>query len=321
MRDYKSDVIDTLKKLYLLELSNKDRFKSRAYKNVLNQLQQTAQPIYSLEDMKAIEGVGKGILNRVDKIIKGKKITQLKYFDKKMEQINNIAKVQGIGDKKAKELVEKYNIKSVSELKRHPEHLNDLQKKGIKYYNAFSEKIPAKEIVKHCDFINKIVKEIDNKFIIIPVGSFRRKLAHVDKIDLVVTSKFNFNLKDIIDKLASNRYIKDEFVRGTSKFFGVCSLSNKLRHINILSIKYDKYPFALLYFTGPSLFNLKMRKFARDKGYHLSEHGLKHYRGESKNMYINKQLKSEKDIFNFLGLKYISPAQRNDNINLKDYLL
>jgi DNA polymerase/3'-5' exonuclease PolX len=72
-------------------------------------------------------------------------------------------------------------------------------------------------------------------------------------------------------------------------------------------------PFAILYFTGSGEFNKNMRIYAQKLGYKLNEYCLEKLDGdsvptghESKKIY----LKNEKEIFQFLKLKYVNPSDR-----------
>jgi DNA polymerase/3'-5' exonuclease PolX len=70
---------------------------------------------------------------------------------------------------------------------------------------------------------------------------------------------------------------------------------------------YQEYPFALLYFTGDFDINIQLRKKASELGYKLSEYSLTPIISSKK----APELYSEKEIFNFLGYKYIQPKNRN----------
>ena len=86
------------------------------------------------------------------------------------------------------------------------------------------------------------------------------------------------------------------------------------RRIDFMLTQEHEYPFALLYFTGSGPFNVAMRNFALSKGYSLSEYGLKDANGK----FVGDAFRTEEDIFEFLGLKYIPPEQRINinNVNM-----
>ena len=67
----------------------------------------------------------------------------------------------------------------------------------------------------------------------------------------------------------------------------------------------------MLYFTGSGEFNKNMRLFAKKKGYKLNEYGL--YKiGKDKELKMKTH--TEKDIFTLLGLDYIEPQNRTENV-------
>ena len=86
---------------------------------------------------------------------------------------------------------------------------------------------------------------------------------------------------------------------------GICKLqNNELFRIDIRFIPYSSFYSAILYFTGSKDFNKKMRQVAINLGYTLNEYGLFN---KKKQFSVN----SEKDIFDYLGLEYIKPSERN----------
>ena len=83
----------------------------------------------------------------------------------------------------------------------------------------------------------------------------------------------------------------------------------KARRLDLLMTPDEEYAYAILYFTGSDRFNVAFRQYALDKGYTLNEHKLTTFReGVSQPPYM----KTEKDIFKFLGLRYIEPSKRVD---------
>ena len=71
----------------------------------------------------------------------------------------------------------------------------------------------------------------------------------------------------------------------------------------------NEYAYALLYFTGSDKFNVAFRQYATNKGYTLNEHTLTPLRSD---LPVPPYMENEKDIFNFLGLRYIEPSRRVD---------
>jgi DNA polymerase/3'-5' exonuclease PolX len=111
--------------------------------------------------------------------------------------------------------------------------------------------------------------------------------------------------------MIKKKYVTDVLAQGPKKFMGIAKLTSrsKARRIDILLTPEDELPYALLYFTGSDAFNVAMRKHALERGYSLSEHGLKRIRDD---VPISPKMSSERDIFTFLDYRYVVPEGRNE---------
>ena len=101
-------------------------------------------------------------------------------------------------------------------------------------------------------------------------------------------------------------------------YMGVCRMSQLHRRIDVKFYPNSQLPFAQLYFTGNAYFNRSMRLYAKLAGYSLSDHGLcktKRKKVGGKWYTTTKQAslpaRTEKDVFGLLGLRYVSPSDRN----------
>ena len=121
------------------------------------------------------------------------------------------------------------------------------------------------------------------------------------------TKQINYIEKYVI-ALKKNKFIVDSLTSDDvyTKYMGICKLgkNGNLRRIDIRYMPYESFYSAILYFTGSKDFNKKMRQIAIDMGYMLNEYGLFDTNGK---MFI---VKSEKEIFDLLGMEYITPDKR-----------
>ena len=96
------------------------------------------------------------------------------------------------------------------------------------------------------------------------------------------------------------------------KYMGIVeSSTNSFTHLDLHVVKWEELPFYTLYFSSGKYFSTLIRKYAKDKGYILNEKGI--YKNNRK-----ISAKNEKDIFNILRIKWISPEERNNTITLKN---
>ena len=91
-----------------------------------------------------------------------------------------------------------------------------------------------------------------------------------------------------------------------------------VRRIDILYSTPKEYPFTIMYFTGSMEINTIMRKRALEMNLTLNEHGLCHMVNKKKGDPIDKEFKTEKEIFEYLGIKYLEPTERIDNNSIKN---
>jgi len=92
----------------------------------------------------------------------------------------------------------------------------------------------------------------------------------------------------------------------------ISQVNGKARRLDLLVTPDEEYAYAMLYFTGSDRFNVACRQHALTMGYTLNEHKITPlYSTASAIPYM----KTEKDIFTFLGLRYIEPSKRINQIS------
>jgi DNA polymerase/3'-5' exonuclease PolX len=322
--NYKEQILEALDKLRKQEIVSKDKWRALAYSKAIKALEDIEE-IKTIDDIKDIKNIGKGILSKIEEIIETGKLVRLNDYnaDHHIAFMDELTKIYGIGPAKAKDLIEKHEIKSIQDLKNNMDILNDKQKIGLKYYEDILLRIPRKEMIKHDEFIQKIIKEIDEKLIAEIVGSYRRGMKDSGDIDILINhtddpTDFKNIIKAIVENMKKSGYIIEELALGDKKYMGICKLKRhkRFRRIDILYTTRQEFPFSKLYFTGSKELNVAMRNICLSKNMSLSEHGIK-----KNNTFIKDKLETEEDIFNFLGYKYIPPIKRDAKVNLEDYKL
>ena len=327
--DYKNIIIASLETLAKKETIEKQTFKVRAYQKVIKQVK-SLEKVESWNDLQDISGIGEKIREKIDEIFKTGKLRSAEKAKTKhnLEIYDDLMKIHGVGATKAKQLVEEHSISSIEDLKtkleKNPDILNNKQKIGLKYYNDINLKIPRKEMEQHETFLLEILGNLDKDIQITIVGSYRRKVKESGDIDVLVTLKRKTTSEErtnlmckIIEKLKNENYIKSSLALGEKKYMGIVKLKRKrhARRMDILITSQEEYPFAVLYFTGSQELNIIMRKDAIEKGYRLNEYSL-----------LDKKekpiiLKSEEEIFNKLGYKYIPPENRTKQTEINKFTL
>jgi DNA polymerase/3'-5' exonuclease PolX len=187
--------------------------------------------------------------------------------------------------------------------------LNRTQTIGLTYHDSIRERIPRAEMVEH----EKVLKEVAPCSCDI-VGSFRRGLKDSGDIDMLLCSSDSGMLDTMVKALTDRHYIRETLAYGKHKFMGIVKLGKlPFRRLDILLTPPEAYGYALLYFTGSQRFNILVRQHALTKGYSLNEHTLsvdpKWKGAKPKAIPV---LKTEAEILAFLGIKWVSPTDRED---------
>lgn len=310
MENYRDVIIKNLEIIRKKEQQDGNRFKVVAYSRVIPELKKL-ETITSVEDVADIKGIGKSILSKIKEIIETNHLARADEIreDPSVDIIDTFMNIYGIGRVKATKLFNDNNIKSIEELKeaslKDPKLLNANQKKGVQYYDDFLKRIPRSEMVQHEKFLKKKLKPFEIEI----VGSYRRHEETSGDIDVLVKCPIGEDIKmnEIINKLPKT-YIIDVLAIGEKKFMGVCKIGDTSRRIDILITPEEEYAFALMYFTGSAKFNIGVRKIAQKKGLRMNEHGFEPKQGIP-------FLKTEKDIFDYLGIDFVEPKDRKKILN------
>lgn len=303
----------------------KHSFRLQAFERAIKVFLNFKDEIVSSKQFEGIKDIGKGILQRIDLILEEGKLSEInpEILDQKyMEYIDKLAEVNGIGERTAYELYKTYGVKTIDDLKKLYESgqisLPDPIIKGLKYYGIVQDKIPREEIMEIDEYLHQVLLEIDPELFGIICGSYRRLAPTSGDIDMLivhpkvknisakVTLKKNY-LAIFISRLIDDGFIVDSLTAEnvSTKYMGYCRYNDyPIRRIDIRFIPYDSYHTAILYFTGPKEFNTRMRRLANTMGYSLSEYGLTDENGKL------IKVRSEKEVFDILGMEYIPPEKR-----------
>lgn len=315
-----------------------NQFRAKQISNVIKVLKNYPYKINknNHHELESLPGIGKNTINRIKEILETGKLQELEEFslrfdDKSFKQrkkiIENLREVVGIGPNKAEEFFE-IGIKNVEDLKKKVENgkieVNDKIKLGLDYFGIYQTNIPRKEITEVQEkILKKAVKKLNEKFPeennginFIICGSYRREKPTSGDIDILLynsnekSKQINYYLEPFIEILkdGKNPFLLDDLTDKNykTKYMGFCKYKDKpVRRIDIRFIKFKSYPYAILYFTGSMELNKKMREIAKNMGYKLSEYSLEEIKTGKK-----YNAKTEKEIFNKLGMDYLEPRLR-----------
>src|SRR5439155_18723440 len=135
-------------------------------------------------------------------------------------------------------------------------------------------------------------------------GSVRRFKEIIGDIDFLVSSKKPAN---VIEFFTSQPGVMSVSAQGDTKASVLLQggIQADLRVVTDV-----EFPFALAYFTGSKEHNIVMRQRAIERGLRLNEYGLFRSAVETRDLALSVGGRTEEEIFEKLGLRYVPPELR-----------
>lgn len=307
------------------------QFKVRVYNKVIKLINEYPGEITSSESFKGIKGIGPKVLEKIDTILAEENVEEDE-LNTNIKVVEDLTRITGVGPKRAKDLASNgYTLDRIlTEYKK-----GSLDESlfthhiliGIKYFHDIEKKIPRVEIQDMETYMQDVlIENVDSKLRIQVCGSYRRGKETSGDIDVLVYTnkrKDGATNEELFERVIE-QYTLDDFIIDSltpnvnkTKFMGVCRYvpDYPARRIDIRFVDKESLPFAKLYFTGSGEFNMKMRSFALKykTGYSINEYSIK----DKKTGEAVPGINSEKDIFTFLGLKYVPPEKRLPSYEFK----
>jgi len=323
------DIVDML-----VELADYERnvtralHKSNAYRKAAAALSKHPVAVANGEEARKLPGVGDKIGKKIDELLQTGKLKKLENIrnDDTSTALKFLTRVSGIGPAHAKKLYDD-GIRTLSDLRNNQDGLNHHQKIGLKYFEDFEERIPRPEMEILEDCLKQLVISIDSKYVATVCGSFRRGAASSGDIDVLLTHadydstqpKQPQLLKAVVEMALDSGFATDQISLGDTKFMGVCRVPDSMaeddsprlfRRLDIRLVPKDQYHCGTLYFTGSDMFNKNMRAVAIEKGFILNEYSLR-FNGWTGVPGEPVPVEGEKDVFDWLEMKYQAPPERN----------
>ncbi len=301
----------------MLEMKGENPFKIRAYQNGARALLLSTEDVDVLvkeNRLTEIKGIGKGLSENIVALYKTGKLPLFEELKKTLHPgLAELVRIQGVGPKKAVILFEKLAIKDlaglekaakagkIAKLKGFGEATQDNILKGIAFQREHKQLHLLNEAQESADLIVEQMKQLPTVKRISTCGSLRRHKEVVRDVDILVSSETGAS--EIMSRFVTLPGVTRVLGQGETK--SSVLFRNGLQ-VDLRVVKDEQFPFALHYFTGSKEHNIAMRQRAIQKDLKLNEYGLfgKDDRGLT--------CKTEKDLFEKLGLQYIPPEIRED---------
>lgn len=318
----KADIVDILEDIaVLLELKGENPFKIRAYSGgarVLDTMEDDLGAIIEAGELASIKGIGSALVEKIETLYT---TGELEYYTKLRESVApgliEMLEIPGLGGKKVKKLHDELGVESVDALKAACESGEVAAIKGFGAKSA--EKIlsgianraayakrhhwwTAREVA---EVILDGLRALPEVELVEAAGSLRRLRETVGDLDFIVAAA---DPEPVMNWFVAQEGVQEVTAHGATK--SSVRFESGLQ-ADLRVVPAEQFAFALHHFTGSKDHNVAMRQRALARGYSLSEWGLAE-KSENENLKseISDSIRSEGELFEFLGLAEIPPELR-----------
>jgi DNA polymerase (family X) len=306
----------------LLELKGENPFKTRAYQNAARTIETLSEPLDKVvaeARLGDIKGIGEALQQKITELVT---TGRLQYYEdlKAATPPGLVAMldIPGLGPKKIKALHDELGIDTVEKLEQackdgkiaglkgfgEKTQTNILE--GIDRRRSYASRHLISEALPQADAMLEALRSHPDVVRCSAAGSLRRHREVIGDIDLLASSK---QPAEVIEYFTSQPGIIKVLAKGETKASVLLEggIQSDLRVVSDA-----EYSSALMYFTGSKEHNIVMRQRAIDRGLRLNEYGLFHSKEETRDLKLLVKCRTEEEIFEKLGLRYIPPEMRED---------
>ncbi len=299
-----------------------ERFRRIAYEKAARVLENMQEAIVlyagNAKALDAMGGIGEGIAGKIIEYLGTGSIKKFEQLKKQVPyELLALMDISGIGPATVQLLHDRMKISTREQLEAALKAGKLQHLKGFGSNKSASllrtlklakqpGRMPLKDAEKLGNTILKQLKALPGVQGALLAGSLRRKEATIGDIDIVVLAAPEYR-KKIVEKFIALPGTGRVLAKGNTRASVI--LKEGDIQVDIRLVQDYEYGAAMLYFTGPKEHNIKLRTIARNRGYRINEYGIfevatgRRVAGET-----------EEGMYRFLGMNYISPEQRVEEL-------
>ena len=298
-----------------LTLKNVSIFQIRAYETAADAIEHSTAEVKDLweeEKLDQVPGIGKNIQSHLDELFKAGRVKHFEVITKGLPPVFfDLLEIPEIGPKTAKKIVDT-GIKSIDDLRNKIEN-------GVLLERGFTEKTLANIFqglsvalsekgrillpiaFAHAERILDNLKSSKDVLAVEALGSLRRRVATIGDLDFAVSSKHPekvvghfINMPDVIRVMNKGREKATVLLKSGFQ-------------ADLLVGAPESFGAILQHFTGSKQHNIHLRGLAEERGYSISEHGVK-------DLKHNKliEIPNEDRLYKLLNMQTPPPELRED---------
>ncbi|MBI4038410.1 DNA polymerase/3'-5' exonuclease PolX [Candidatus Daviesbacteria bacterium] len=296
-------------------------FQIRAYENAADSIEHLTSEIEDLwreGKLNEVPALGEKIQGYLDELFKKGAVKHFSDIEKGIPGvIFDLLDIPGIGPKTAQKIAE-LGVRDLEDLKKKLKDGELVSKgfsskiaqnilSGLRQLSQQGHRMLLPYAANQADKILSYLKKGPKVVKAHPLGSLRRMVVTVRDLDFSVSSE---SPKKVVDYFCQMSAIKRVVDRGENK--ATVILTSGIQ-VDLLVGQPQSYGALLQHFTGSKAHNIKLRTLAREKGYSLSEYGVKSM--GSRKIEYGKLIKTEteEEFYKLLKMEVPPPEIREDN--------
>jgi len=317
----------------LLEITEANPFRVRAYRNAIRTVEAHAVPLRKLveegADLTELPAIGKGMAENIEEIVATGGLAALDALSEDVPPtLIELMRLPGVGPKKAKKLWDELGIETVEDLEEAAREgrvagLAGFGEKtqakiltGIEQYRQNTSRFLLGEVDELLPPLIEHLRGVEGVTKLEVAGSYRRRRETVGDIDLLALAD---DAAAVSEALTGFPGVEQVIGAGGTK------TSVRLRsglQVDLRVVPPESWGAALVYFTGSKEHNIKLRQRALDRGLRVSEYGVfripetggdetpvERGRASEGEMVAGA---TEEDVYSSLGLAWLPPELRED---------
>lgn len=314
----------------LLEFRGENPFRIRAYENGARAVENADESIADIaadpdRDLAGLAGIGKTLATKIHTLLDSGTLPQLQQLREEVpEVVLEIARIPGLGAKKAIRLRQELDIESlqqleaachqgqVAALKGFGKKTESMILEGLAIAKAASERmkwIHADQLAAEIEAHLKAAEPVGGGPLFRQMqwaGSYRRGRETVGDLDLLAVAT---DREAAMDRFEAFPGRVSTTGRGDTK---ISIRVGKAFQVDMRLVAADQFGAALQYFTGSQAHNIHLRRIAKQRGLKINEYGV--FRVDDQTRIASE---NEADVYAALDLPTFPPEIREDRIEFR----
>ncbi|MGH3321794.1 MAG: DNA polymerase/3'-5' exonuclease PolX [Streptosporangiaceae bacterium] len=267
-----------------------------------------------LKGLQQVPNVGRSIAEKIQEYLGGGRVEAVEELRAQIPAgVRQLTAIPTLGPKKAMALYEELGVASVDELvdaikagrlgdlKGFGEKTADNILHGVSLMRQAAERVHLDVATGVADEIVAALRDVEGCERCTYAGSLRRMRETIGDVDVLAVAT---KTRPLMDAFAALPQVREVIAKGETKS---SVRTNAGLQVDLRVVPPEAWGAALQYFTGSKAHNIRTREIAVRAGRKLSEYGL--FDAETDEPLVSK---TEKELYERLGLPWIPPTLRED---------